>query len=294
MPGMEDIVALIQLNDYVKRNEYDVIVLDCPPTSESLRFVSISTALDWYVRKRLKTDRRLAKLARPLVSLLSDSAGLYLPDEAYFNTLERIFESIKGVDDMLRDPSVTTVRLVTNAEKMVMRETQRAFMYFCMYGMTIDAVVINKIMPAEAGSFNEWAQIQRDYVQDIANDFDPVPVAKLPMFAAEVCGIPRLETFANQLFDGTDAARVMVDAPTMGFEKLNEDEYLLRVAMPFAPKDQINMTRQKEDLIIRIGSFKRHILLPSAIQGLDAIAANMEGGKLVLRFKRKPEPEPAA
>jgi arsenite-transporting ATPase len=294
MPGMEDIVALIKLNDYVKRDEYDVIVLDCPPTSESLRFVSIATALDWYVRKRLKTDRRLAKLARPLVSLLSDSASLFLPDDEYFNTLERIFENIKGVDELLRDPSITTVRLVTNAEKMVMRETQRAFMYFSMYGMTIDSVVINKIMPAEAGYFGEWAQTQREYVQDIASDFDPVPVSKLPMFANEVCGLARLEAFASELYKGDDASRIMVEAPALGFEKLSDDEYLLNIAMPFAPKDQINVTRQKEDLIVRIGTFKRHILLPRAIQGLDAAGANMNGGKLVVRFKRKPQPEMSA
>jgi arsenite/tail-anchored protein-transporting ATPase len=291
MPGMEDIVALIKLNDYVKRDEYDVIVLDCPPTSEALRFVSISTALDWYVRKRLKTDRRLTKLARPLVNLLSDSASLFLPDDEYFDTLEKIFESIKGIDDLLRDPKVTTVRLVTNAEKMVMRETQRAFMYFCMYGMTIDAVVINKIMPAEAGYFGAWAETQRTYVEEIASGFAPVPVSKCPMFPNEVCGLERLQAFARELYGDTDGARVMIDAPTLGFQKLSDDEYLLEIAMPFAPKDQINVLRQNEDLILRIGTFKRNILLPRAIQPLETAGANMKGGKLIVKFQRKSQPE---
>jgi len=290
MPGMEDIVALIRLNECVKRDEYDVVVLDCPPTSESLRFVSISTALDWYVRKRLKTDRRLAKLARPLVNLLSDQASLFLPDDEYFNTLESIFERIKGVDELLRNPAITTVRLVTNAEKMVMRETQRAFMYFCMYGMTIDGVVINKIMPVEAGYFSEWAQTQRQYVEEIASDFDPVPVIKLPMFQEEVCGLARLESFSKELFGDEDGSRVMVDAPAMGFQKLSNDEYRLNIAMRFAPKEQISVLRQNEDLIIRIGTFKRHVLLPRAIQGLDTAGAAMDGEQLVVKFKRSPQP----
>jgi arsenite-transporting ATPase len=156
-----------------------------------------------------------------------------------------------------------------------------------MYGMTIDAVVINKIMPVEAGYFGQWAETQREYVQNIATDFDPVPVSKLPMFPNEVCGIARLEAFAKQLYDGADAARVMVDSPAMGFQKLNDSEYQLEVAMPFAPKDQINVLRQNEDLIIRIGTFKRNILLPRAIQPLDTAGASMDGGKLVVKFKRK-------
>jgi arsenite/tail-anchored protein-transporting ATPase len=289
MPGMEDIVALIKMNEYVKGNDYDVIVLDCPPTSESLRFVSIATALDWYVRKRLKTDRRLVKLARPLVSLLSDDAKLFLPDDEYFNTLESIFERIKGVDEMLRDPKITTVRLVTNAEKMVMRETQRAFMYFCMYGMTIDAVVINKIMPAEAGYFGEWAKQQQEYVQEISSYFEPVPVSKLPMFPREVCGLEKLEGFASDLYGDKDASLIMVKAPALGFEKVNKDEYKLNVAMPFAPKDKIDVLRENEDLVIRIGTFKRHVLLPRAIHGLETVGAAMEGDRLVVRFKRKAE-----
>ncbi len=290
MPGMEDMVALMRLNECVKSDEYDLIVLDCPPTSESLRFVSISTALDWYVRKRLKTDRRLAKLARPLVNLLSDQASLFLPDDEYFNTLESIFARIKGVDELLRNPAITTVRLVTNAEKMVMRETQRAFMYFNMYGMTIDGVVINKIMPTEAGYFGEWAETQRRYVEEIASDFDPVPVIKLPMFQEEVCGLARLDTFAKKLFGDEDGSRVMIDSPVMGFEKLTNGEYQLNIAMRFAPKERISVVRQNEDLVIRIGTFKRHVLLPRAIQALDTAGAAMEGEKLVVKFKRKPQP----
>ena len=294
MPGMEDIVALMRLNEYVRKDEYDVIVLDCPPTSEALRFVSISTALDWYVRKRLKTDRRLAKLARPLVHLVSDQGSLFIPDDEYFDTLENIFERLKGIDVLLRDASIATVRLVTNAEKMVIRETQRAFMYFCMYGMTIDAVVINKIMPVEAGYFGEWARTQREYVQGIASHFDPVPVSQLPMFQNEVCGIKRLETFAQHLFGDTDAARVMVKAPPLGFRKLSNDAYNLEVAMPFAPKEQINVLRQNEDLILRIGTFKRNILLPRAIQPLDTAGAAMNGTKLVVKFQRKQKAEKQA
>jgi arsenite/tail-anchored protein-transporting ATPase len=162
-----------------------------------------------------------------------------------------------------------------------------------MYGMTIDGVVINKIMPAEAGYFSEWAKTQRQYVEEIASDFHPVPVIKLPMFPEEVCGLARLESFAKMLFGDEDGSRLMVNAPAMGFQKLNNDEYRLNIAMPFAPKEQINVLRQNEDLIIRIGTFKRHVLLPRAIQGLDTAGAAMDGEQLVVKFKRKLQAVPA-
>ncbi len=285
-PGMEDVMALMKLNEYARTGEYDVIVLDCPPTGEALRFVSITTALEWYVGKRLKTDRRLAKLARPLMGMLSYSAGLFVPDDRYFATLEDVFNRIKGVDALLHDPKMTTVRLVTNAEKMVIRETKRAFMYFSMYGMTIDGVIINKIMPPEEeGYFSAWARIQHDYVESISSDFHPVPVTKLQMFPTEVCGIDRLEAFAQALYGQDDASRLMVHAPALGFRKLNKDEYVLEVALPFAPKEQIDVSRPAEDLIIRIGTFKRNVELPRSLHGMTTAGARMENGKLVIHFK---------
>jgi arsenite-transporting ATPase len=286
MPGMEDIVALINLNTYAQNNEYEVIILDSPPTSEALRFVSISTTLDWYVRKRLKTDRKLAKLARPLLKLMTDSASLFLPDDEYFTTLENIFNRMKGVDELLRDPSITTVRLVTNAEKMVIRETQRAFMYFCMYGMTIDGVVINKIMPQDATYFSEWAQTQQDYVESITSYFEPVPVTKLLMFPKEVCGIERLEAFAEALHGGDDATRIFVDLPSYGFKKTSDDEYRLEIALPFASKEEVDVLRKEDELVVRIGTFKRNIVLPRAIHAMETAGASMEGARLVIKFKK--------
>jgi arsenite-transporting ATPase len=284
MPGMEDIVALINLNQYAQAGEYDVIVLDCPPTSETLRFVSISTTLDWYVRKRLTTDRRMAKLVRPLLRHLGEAARLYLPEDEYFATLENIFNRLKGVEELLRDPTVTTVRLVTNAEKMVVRETQRAFMYFCMYGITIDGVVINKIMPREDGYFSAWAATQLEYIEAIKSYFEPVPISKLQMFPSEVCGLEALDDFSRRLYREEDASRIFVEAPSYGFKKVNDREYSLEIGVPFAPRDQIDISRKEDDLVVRIGTFKRNIPLPRSIQNLDTAGASVEEGRLTVRF----------
>ena len=284
MPGMEDIVALLRLNQAVAEQVYDVIVLDCPPTSEALRFLSFSSSLDWYARKRLKTDRQLLKLARPLTRMLSESTQGLVPSDDYFAAVQALFHNLDGVDQLLRDPAVTSVRLVTNAEKMVVRETQRAFMYFCMYGMTTDAVIINRLLPVSDGYFAQRAQSQADYADNIRDYFAPVPVYTLPYFAEEVVGLASLERLAQQLYEDRDAAEVFVDMPPYGFRKEADGQYRLELRLPFAPKDQIDLSRNGEDMVVRIGAFKRNILLPRAIAPLRTASTAMQGDTLVVRF----------
>ncbi len=284
MPGMEDIVALLRLNQYVTAGTYDVIVLDCPPTSEALRFVSYSSTLNWYARKRLKKDRQLAKLIRPLAARLSETAEQYLPKEQYFSALRELFEKLDGVDQLLRDPKTTSVRLVTNPDKMVVRETQRAFMYFCMYGITIDAVVINRLLPLTDGYFSEWAQTQAAYARDICDYFAPVPVSTLPFFAKEVMGVGQLEMFAQALYQDQDPADFFMDMPSYGFRKHTDGQYCLEIKLPFVPKDQIDLSRYGEDVVVRIGTFKRNILLPRSIVPLKLVEASMVEDTLVVRF----------
>lgn len=280
MPGMDDLVALICVNQHYKEENYDVIVVDCPPTSESLRFVNIMTSVDWYVRKRFNLDRTLVKLTRPVVNRLTE---YQLPEDSYFAQLKIVFEQAAGVDELLRDPEITTVRLVTNAEKMVVRETQRAYTYFCMYGMTTDHVVINRLMPASEGYFARWAEAHAAYATQIEEYFDPVPVSKLPLFADEVVGLARLGKVADVLFDGTDPAARDVDRPPYNFEKI-DGRYLLTMKLPFVDKKEINLTRYDHEVIIRIGTFKRHVALPRFLTQLRNTEAKMEDNQLNVEF----------
>jgi len=289
MPGMEDVVALMELNRYVTDSRYDVIVLDCPPTSEALRFVSITTTLDWYARKRLNADRKIAQFIRPMAKVIGAAAQQYLeflPDERYFTALQGLFKRLEGVEALLRDPKVTTVRLVTNPEKMVVRETQRAFMYFCLYGITIDSVVINRLLPTGEGYFEAWAKTQAKYSTDIQNYFDPVPVSRLPFLSAEVVGQQQLETFARMLYEERDPAAFFVSLPAYGFTKESEGNYRLELKLPFVMKDQIDVSRHNEDLVVRIGTFKRNILLPRSVVNLDVVSARMNEDRLTVRFAR--------
>src|SRR5512143_2583808 len=145
-PGMEEVSALLYVNRYARDGTYDILILDCAPTGESLRFVSLPPTLDWYMKKLFRIERSLLRVARPVAEKVTD---LPLPPDRYFDNVESLAQKLDGVDELLKNPKVTPVRLVTNAEKIVIRETQRAFMYFGLYGFTVDAVVVNRLLPAE-------------------------------------------------------------------------------------------------------------------------------------------------
>ncbi len=281
MPGMEDLVALMTVNQYYKEKKYEVIVVDCPPTSESLRFVNLMTTVDWYVRKRYKLDRTMVKLTRPLANRLT---SLQLPEDGYFDALKGIFDQMDGIDALLRDPEVTTVRLVTNAEKMVVRETQRAYTYFCMYGMTTDAIILNRLIPeGSEGYFSRWAEAHAAYAAQIVEYFEPIPVFKVPLFADEVVGLDRLGLVSDGLFDGRNPADRFVHSPSFSFDKV-DGKYRLTMPLPFAERADVDLLRKEDDLIIRIGSFKRHVTLPRSLVQAKQTHARMEGKQLTVDF----------
>ena len=193
LPGMEEVSLLLYINQYVQRKKFEVIILDCAPTGESLRFISIPTTLEWYMSKVFKMERTLVKVARPIAKRIYN---VPLPGDDYFETLEKLFERLKGVDQILTDPQCTTVRLVANPEKIVLKETQRAYMYFCLYRMHIDAIVLNRIFPERVRDayFSEWKKNQETYRKKAEEYFSPLPILSVPLFREEVLGYEPLET----------------------------------------------------------------------------------------------------
>ena len=280
LPGMEDIVCLLYLNQYVKEGVYDVLIVDCPPTSESISFVSMTTTLRWYMEKRFGIDRTLVKLARPILS--KTSYGV-LPDDDYFNCFKNLFSRVEGIESILSDPKVTSVRLVTNAEKMVVKETQRAFLYFTLHGLTIDCVIVNRLMLNSKGYFSKWADTHGAHLREIEEYFQPVPVLRLPLFPDEMIGEKKLRQIAGALFGKTDPAKVRMGGAAFRFSK-EKQGYHLHIPLPFVTRDEIKLNRQDSNLVVNIGSFRRHVPLPRALLELHAEDAQVRGGELVVRF----------
>ena len=294
-PGMEEVSSLLYVNQYVREKSFDVILLDCAPTGESLRFVSIPTTLEWYMAKIFKLERRVAKMVRPMLSTFT---GVPLPQEEYFENLQSLHRKLAGVDKLLADPKVTTVRLVTNPEKVVFKETQRAFTYFCLYGLTVDAVIVNRILPPEAhgGFFSTWKETQERWVESVEEFFSPVPVWRVPMFDDEVLGVARLKSLGRALYGSRDPAKRYFDEAPYGFRKVNGN-YELHLRLPFVSNEEVDLYKKLDELVIRVGGYKRHVGLPQRMAHCEPLGARVKDGELIVvlgRNNAQPETESQA
>ena len=281
-PGMEEICSLLYINQYVREATYDVIILDCAPTGESLRFVSIPTTLEWYMNKIFKLERNLAKVVRPVVERIS---AVPLPKDSYFQNIQDLFSKLEGIDQLLINPEITTVRLVTNPEKIVIKETQRAFMYFCLYGLAIDAVIINRIFPETADSsfFDAWKQTQQRYIDEAASYFSNVPIWKVHLFDNEIVGEAGLRRLADALYADIDPAGIFCEARPYQFSKTG-DAYQISMHLPFVAKQDIDLAKHGDELIVRVGGFKQHISLPRSLARANPTNARFADDHLVITF----------
>jgi arsenite-transporting ATPase len=284
LPGMEELSAMMHVNQYRREKRYDVIVLDCAPTAESLRFVSMPTTLDWYMKHVFPFQRSLLKAVRPIANRVSP---VELPTDRYFANIQELFRKLDGIEALLEDPSATSVRLATNPERMVLRETQRAFVYFSLHGLTVDTVIVNRVLPGEVSDryFTEWLRSQEEILREIAEYFAPVPVRRVPLFTQEVLGRRRLKELAAILYPkGEDPAAVTrVDRP-YSFEK-RDGHYEVRMCLPFATKGEVGLFKKGDELVVEIGSLRRHIGLPTSMAALTPTRARLDKKVLTVEMK---------
>jgi len=283
-PGMEELSALLYVNDWHKEKRYDVIVLDCAPTGESLRFVSMPTTMKWYMAHIFPVQRGLLRAVRPIANRV---APFELPPDSYFASVKDLFDRIEGIDELLADPRTTSVRLVTNAEKMVVRETQRAFVYFSLHGLTVDQVLVNRVLPAEVEDdfFREWRRTQEKFLKEVEDYFAPVPMRTVPLFRHEVLGLERLRELAGELFrHNEDPAAVTRTERPYSFRKHN-GVYEVRLQAPFAAKGEVGLFKKGEELVIEVGAVRRHVGLPSSMSGLSPVRARLDDGMLVVELR---------
>jgi arsenite-transporting ATPase len=283
LPGMEEVSLLLYINHYTREKNFDVMILDCAPTGESIRFISIPTTLDWYIKKIFRMEKTIAKVVGPIASRIYK---VPVPGDDYFDAIEYLFARLHGVDQLLADPETTTVRLVANPEKIVLKETQRAFMYFSLYRMTIDAIVMNRVLPSKIKDsyFQSWRESQKHYMELAEDYFNPLPILPVYLFKSEVLGYERLKLLAAQIYGKRNPLeRFFLGEP---YQLTKEDgTYCLRIKMPFAGKEHVELNKVSDELIIRMGSFKRHVLLPRHVAASKSVKAKMEKEYLNVCFE---------
>jgi len=284
LPGMEELSAMMYVNQFRREQRYDVIVLDCAPTAESMRFVSMPTTLEWYMKHIFPFQRGILKAVRPLANRVSP---VELPTDSYFANIQDLFGKLDGIGELLEDPAITSVRLVTNPERMVLRETQRAFVYFSLHGLAVDGVIVNRVLPQSVTDsyFVEWQSSQAKILGEIDSYFAPVPVKRVPLFTHEVLGQERLDELAQSLYkEGEDPAAVTRTEAPYTFGK-RDGVYEVRLHLPFAAKGEVGLFKKGDELVVEIGTLRRHIGLPMSMAGLTPSRATLDQQTLTVEMK---------
>jgi arsenite-transporting ATPase len=283
-PGMDELFSLLRLQAAHDSGDWEVIVVDCAPTGETLRLLSFPDVARWWIDKVFPLEGQLLAVAAPLARSLLD---IPLPTHQVFSDVKRLSENLIAMNEILRDQERASVRLVMNPEKMVIGEAMRTFTYLNLYGYLTDAVVVNRIFPADVGDyFAGWRRVQEEHLDLVRSAFAPVPILCAPYFEQEVVGAQMLDRLADELFggQGLDPSAVLHQTVTQELE-LSDDQALLRLALPLARKGEISLKKIGLELIVRVDGHKRMILLPSALAGFEPQGARFENGSLEITFK---------
>ncbi|MEG4218845.1 TRC40/GET3/ArsA family transport-energizing ATPase [Microcoleus sp. Pol14C6] len=286
LPGMDEIFGLVRMKRHYDEGEFDVLIIDSAPTGTALRLLSLPEVGGWYMRKFYKPLQGISAALRPLVEpIFRPIAGFSLPDKEVMDAPYEFYEQIEALEKVLTNNTVTSVRLVTNPEKMVIKESLRAHAYLSLYNVATDLVVANRIIPAEVTDpfFKRWKESQEEYRQEIHSDFMPLPVKEVPLYSEEMCGLASLERLKETLYKDEDPSQVYYKENTIKIVQEN-NQYSLELYLPGIAKDQIQLSKTGDELNVRIGNHRRNLVLPQALAALQPSGAKMEDDYLKIKF----------
>jgi arsenite-transporting ATPase len=290
-PGMDELFSLLQIKRHHETAEYDAIIVDCAPTGETLRLLSFPDVASWWLEKVFPWEKRVVAAARPFARTFLDVS---LPSEAVFDDVQRLVHNLVAMNEILRDRSSTSLRLVMNPDRMVIREAMRTFTYLNLYGYLTDAVVVNRLFPedVEGGYFAAWREVQQEHMELVRSAFSPVPILQAPFFDQEVIGPEMLDRLGDQLFARLDAGAVLHEELSQELVAENGSA-TLRLPIPFVEKADIDLKKIGLEVIVRVGGQKRTIILPPAMAAYRPRTARFESGALEVLFERSDERVPA-
>ena len=291
LPGMDELASLLWIAEHHDRGMYDVIVVDAAPTGETLRLLSLPEAGKWWIEKIYPLQRKIAKVAGPIVGRV---IGMPMPGDAVYKAGEELFGRLEHVRDLLTDPELTSIRLVLTLEKMVIKEAQRAFTYFHLYGYPTDLVACNRVIPDDAGPYFEaWRQAQTRYWPEVQADFDPIPIRRAPFFEHEVVGMPMLRELGAALFEGEDPTAFYYRGQPYSVRR-EEGAFVLSLELPFTSKDEVRLHRNGDELVVQVGWWRRNLILPRALVDLPTSGAGFDDHVLKVRFAAGPPSQTGA
>lgn len=287
LPGFEEGAHLLWIDKYVNEKKFDVLIVDAAPTAETLRLLSLPDVTRWWFEKLFSITKGAARILRPLAKPIFRTD---LPDQSAFETVELLFDTLDKVRGLLADPTMSSMRLVVNPEKMVIKETQRTYTYLNLYGYMVDAIVCNRIIPDTVTDpyFDQWRTIQRQNLDLIHEAFGELPMLKAPMLDRDVNGLDTLRRVADALYGERNPADILFQGTTHQIERDADGGYHLRVPLPFADRSDLDVFRSADELTLRVGPYRRNIVLPHALWKLEIKDARFDEAALNIHFVPQP------
>lgn len=282
LPGLEEVFALTEVQTLCESGDYDVVVVDCAPTAETVRLLSLPDILSWYMDRLYPASRRMNRMVGPIVSKIT---SLPVASDSVFATGRRFYDRIDAVRQILSDPEVTSVRLVVNPEAMVVAEARRTYTYLALFGYHVDAVVVNRVLPDEVDGewMEKWRTSQQAHLETIDESFGDLPIVRAVHGGAEVVGMEQLLEFGESLWGDTDPSERLHDGRPMRLVK-EDDGVVLAIGLPFTESSDIELSRTGDDLFVAVGPHRRSLMLPESLRRREVDSAKVEDGELRIRF----------
>ena len=282
VPGLDEVFALADIKAFATSGDYDVVVVDCAPTAETIRLLSLPDILSWYMDRVFETQRRVTKLARPVLDRLT---SLPIAGDRVFAAIKQFYDRLDGVRDLLIDGDVTSARLVVNPERMVVAEARRTFTYLSLFGYHVDAVIANRMLPDEISDpwFARWKATQSAHLELIEDVFGPLPVLAAELAGHELAGLDELADFGATLYGDRDPASRLATIEPLRVDAVG-NTMVLSVHLPFTERNDVSLGRSEEELFLTVGPHRRAFLLPDSLLRREVTGARLAGDRLEVEF----------
>lgn len=282
-PGMEELFSLLKIKEFYEENKYELIIVDCAPTGETLSLLKFPELLSWYMEKMLPIGKVALKVLRPITKL---TYKMDMPDNEAISDIEKLYVKLLELQRLIKNREVCSIRLVTIPEKMVVEETKRSYMYLNLYNFNVDGLYVNRLIPKDTNNsfYDDWKKLQKKYYQDLCDVFTNMPIYKVKWYEVDVNGTEGLERIIKDSLQDEKLFQVLKTTDNEVFHK-TEKGYTLEVFVPFTSKTDFDLYESGTDIIIKIGNFKRNIPMPNAIRKYSIAEAKFNKGVLSIRFE---------
>ena len=283
MPGMEELFSLLKIADIYNNERYERIIVDCAPTGETLALLKFPELLSWYMEKLFPIGKVGVRMLAPISKSVFK---VEMPNKNAMNDIEKMYLKLAELQELLKNRDITSIRIVTTPEKMVVEETKRNYMYMNLYNFNVDGLYINRILPQNIKNdfFDQWIIIQKKYITHLKESFSALPIYEIPWYDEELKGEENIRRIVEDALSGNEVFEKKIITERESFKQI-EAGYQLDVFLPGADKSSIDLYQATTDIVIKIGNFKRNIPLPNILRNYVVAGAKFDDGKLSILFE---------